>query len=117
MSNYKGVSDALAEGADPAMLCMTCPWDRLCITPPKMTRQEIEDAKGKSRRDDEIAMEKARIEGKAGGAFPVGTLLTGLLYAGKDTAADICPVLALRLRTDEGQQIVGLVRTHMKGDA
>ena len=28
----------------PSMLCATCPWDRSCISPPTMTRAEI-DAK------------------------------------------------------------------------
>lgn len=116
MTNHKTVSDALESGADPEMLCMTCPWDRFCITPPKMTRQQIEAEKVRSKTEDEAAMAKARTEGRDGG-FPMGTLLTSLLYAGKDTAADLCPVLAVRLRTDEGQQIVQMIRCHMKGES
>ena len=114
MSDYSKVSDALAEGADPEMLCMTCPWDRFCITPPKMTRSEIEQAKDKAKQDDEAAAAKAKSEGRGAGGLPVGVLISTLMFAGKDTAADMCPVLALRMRSEEGAELVATIRRQMR---
>jgi|BioPla2DNA2_1021312.scaffolds.fasta_scaffold255090_2 hypothetical protein len=34
------IREALKTGADPHMICATCPWDRTCIRPPAMTAGE-----------------------------------------------------------------------------
>jgi len=41
MSDYTKVSEALAEGVPPAAICSTCPWDRFCIEPPTMTKDDV----------------------------------------------------------------------------
>lgn len=113
MTDYKTVADALAGGTDPEMLCMTCPWDRFCITPPSMTKDEVDrqinDAKVKD--DEKVAASKA--EGNNPG-MPVGMLLMTLTLAGKDTSCQVCPVFALRLRTSFGGEIVRSIRNTMQ---
>lgn len=115
MTDYKQVSDALSAGADPEMICMTCPWDRFCITPPTMTKSEIDKQIEESKEKDRLDSEKRAAEGKES-SMPIGTLMTALMVSGKDTSAQICPVFALRLRSSDGQAIVADIRRHMKGD-
>ena len=109
MSDYKMVSDALTGGADPAMLCMTCPWDRLCIQPPNMTRMQVEEQMESAKRQDQAD----RDAGKSSG-LPVGTLLTALTVAGRDTQSQICPVVALRLGDTDGKKIADGLRLQMQ---
>lgn len=110
--NYQKVADALKDGADPAMLCMTCPWDRFCITPPSMSREEIDrQIEEAGRKDDE----KGAQDG--GKSMPVATLMTALMFAGRDTQAQLCPVLAMRLKLPEGRTVVDLVKKQMQDGA
>lgn len=102
--SYQQVSDALRNGADPAMLCMTCPWDRNCITPPAMTRAEVEERIAAAEQKDQ-----ARGEG-----LPVHTLMVAAMVGGADTKSSICPVLAMQLRTSEGRGIVDTLKAHMQ---
>ena len=105
MTNYHTVEEELKRGTSPDVLCATCPWDRLCITPPEMTKQQI---------DKHIteAGEKDKAEDK----MPVGALLTTLMFAGRDKTAHVCPVFALRLRGPDGRQVADQVRALMRGD-
>jgi hypothetical protein len=112
--NYKPVSDALAAGADPQMLCATCPWDRFCITPPSMTRDEIDAEQEKARRKDEDARAEKQAKGEDPG-MPMGMLMTAVMLGGKDTAATVCPVVAMRMRTSQGRKIVDSLRAQMTG--
>lgn len=111
MSNYQQVQDALSQGVSPADLCRTCPWDRLCISPPEMTRDQIEREQAKQCKESEAQMKE---DPKGGMGAVVGTLLTSILYAGKDTAAQVCPVLVVRMRSSEGRAIADSVRAQMK---
>lgn len=114
MSNdYQSVSRALADGADPAMLCMTCPWDRNCITPPSMTRAEIDAQMKEAQRKDEARQAELRAQGKDPG-MPTGMLLTALTIGARDTQASVCPVFAMRMKLPEGRQIGDLVKGHMQ---
>lgn len=113
MTDYRPVSDALASGADPSMLCATCPWDRTCISPPTMTRAEIDAQMAKSQAEDEAARMKAVKEGKPA-PMPVGSLLTAVTYGGRDTSAQVCPVFALRLRSSGGRQIADRLKDSMQ---
>ena len=110
MSDYKAVSDALASGADPAMLCATCPWDRNCVNPPMMTASDIDrqiaDAAAKDK-------EMAKADPSAG-EMPFGAILATVIYAGKDTALQACPVLGIRLRSADGRRIADMVRSAMQ---
>jgi hypothetical protein len=116
MSDYSKVSDALKNGADPDMLCMTCPWDRFCITPPTMTRDEIDQRMNAETEKDKKHAAEAEARGEKA-SMPVGSLLSVLVFAGKDTSAQVCPVLAMRLRTSDGRAVVDLIKTHMQGGA
>ena len=113
MTDYKRVSDALRDGAEPEMLCMTCPWDRFCITPPSMTSADVERATEEAKRRDDEKVERRRAEGKDPG-MPVDSMLTIITMAGKDTSCSVCPVFALRLRTEDGQAMASTIRTHMR---
>jgi hypothetical protein len=113
MSDYSAVEIALSQGADPAMLCATCPWDRTCLTPPSMTKSEIDQKIDEFSRKDDEEMAKARAEGGQQ-SMPVATLLGALMFGGKDTAAQICPVFALRLRSSGGRQIADGLKASMQ---
>jgi hypothetical protein len=86
------------------MLCATCPWDRNCFTPPTMTAADVEAQVKEALEMDRSQAETARLLGREA-QMPVGTLMTALIYAGKDTSAQVCPVLALRLRSSGGRKI------------
>lgn len=109
MSDYQAVTKALADGADPAMLCTTCPWDRNCVTPPSMTASEVEQQVREAAAKDEMTMRSD--SSKA----PMGSLLTALFLGGRDTAMQACPVLCLRLRSADGRKLADQVRSIMQG--
>ena len=104
MSTYQSVTDALAAGADPHMLCETCPWDRNCINPPTMTASEV-------RRKVEAKPENE--DGKTDNI--ISSLVNIMAFSGKDTSANICPVFAVRLRSSDGRALNDLVRATMLG--
>lgn len=109
MSNYNQVSDALKSGADPKMLCLTCQWDRNCINPPSMTRAEIDRQVNEANLQD-----KAAAAADPSKSMPVGTLIAALTLGGRDTSAQLCPVLALQLRLPEGKAVVETIKAHMQ---
>lgn len=111
--DYKAVQDALAAGADPAMLCGTCPWDRYCITPPTMTSSEIDARVKEATLQDEAKARQAQALGKDPG-MPVGVLMTALVYAGRDTSGQLCPVFSLRLRSSKGREIADTLKGAMR---
>jgi hypothetical protein len=114
MTDYGPVQKALSGGADPAMLCATCPWDRTCLTPPTMTKQEIDAHIEKASKEDEERAEQAKALGQDPG-LPTGMLMTTLVMAGRDSSATICPVFALRLRSSGGRQIADDLKASMQG--
>lgn len=109
MNDYESVSKALAGGAEPRLLCATCPWDRYCITPPTMTRADI-DARMKEAEQIDARPDK---DGKE--KMPIGSLLTAVMFAGRDTSAQVCPVFALRLKSSGGRAIADEVKARMQG--
>lgn len=109
MSDYQAVTKALASGADPAMLCATCPWDRNCVTPPTMTAGEVKQQIDEAAAQDEAAMRADPHKA------PMAALMTALVVGGRDTAMQACPVLAVRLRSAEGRKIAERVRSMMQG--
>lgn len=111
MSDYQPVAKALAEGAEPAMLCQTCPWDRHCVNPPTMTAGEVEQQIKQAAETDRLAA----LAGDPGSQrMPVNTLVALTAYAGQDTAMQACPVLALRLRSSDGRKLADQVRGLMQ---
>ena len=111
-SDYQAVQDALQGGADPAMLCETCPWDRLCVEPPTMTRADVERQFSDAKRQDEEARAEAGEAGKS--RMPMASLLAAVTFAGRDTAGRMCPVFALRLRSGSGRHLADSIRARMK---
>lgn len=110
MNDYRAVSDAMAAGASPSMLCATCPWDRYCITPPTMTKQDvdtrIEEAKAKDEAKDKASPNLS--------GMPINMLMNLVAFASKDIEAMVCPVFAMRLRSSEGRDIVDGLKDTMK---
>ncbi len=113
MSDYSAVQKALTSGADPAMLCATCPWDRTCLAPPTMTTGEIDAKVNEARAEDDKRRAEAQALGKPPD-MPVGSLMTALVFAGKDTSAQVCPVFTLRLRSSNGRQIADGLKASMQ---
>lgn len=105
--SYDAVEKELAAGTPPEMLCATCPWDRLCVKPPAMSRAEV---------DAQIEKAKARDaeNDPDGKAMPVGMLMTTLVFAGRSTTGEMCPVFARRLRSPEGRHLADTIRASMQ---
>jgi hypothetical protein len=113
VTDYGAVQNALAGGAQPAMLCATCPWDRTCITPPTMTRAEIDEQMAKAMKDDERKLAAAEARGQNPG-LPAAALLTAITIGSRDTMGQFCPVFALRLRSSGGREIVDTLKASMQ---
>lgn len=110
MTDYTPVQDALAAGTPPAMMCMTCPWDRNCVTPPTMTTADIDAKMTEAAHLDEVR--RASAEGRL--VPPTGILIAAAIFGGKDTSAQVCPVFALRLRSSGGRNIADGIRESMQ---
>ena len=74
------IREALKTGADPHMICATCPWDRTCIRPPAMTTGDVEEA-----------LDPDTIRGEAGEGESVllVAMIKSMTFAGRDTAAPV----------------------------
>jgi hypothetical protein len=114
MADYRAVQETLAGRGDPAMLCATCPWDRNCVNPPTMTRAEIDAKLADAGRLDDERSALSRLSGSAP-PMPVSSLITAATLGDRDTAAQVCPVLALRLRSGQGRDIAAALRAQMQG--
>lgn len=111
MSGYEQMKKAMQAGTPLELICTACPWDRLCITPPTMSAAEIEQQLRQAERQD---AERIQAPGAKAGRMPVNTLMTAMLFAGKDTSGQLCPVFAARLRSPEGRGIADAIRTAMQ---
>ena len=98
------IREALKTGADPHMICATCPWDRTCIKPPAMTTGDVEDALD----PDRIMSETGEGEG-----FLFAAIVKAMTFVGRDTSAPVCPVLVDRLRSSDGKRIADALRELM----
>lgn len=106
MSDYSSVENALKEGVSPELLCATCPWDRLCITPPTMTSRDVDRA---------IETTAEKVGGsKSPTAQLSATLLSALVYGGRDKTATLCPVFRLRFASPEGRRVVDVLKPLMR---
>jgi len=108
MTNVEAIKDALKAGTEPRMICMTCPWDRFCLTPPSMTSFDIENQINKMKEEDEKASEKD------GTNHFMGAMMGTILFTGKDTQATLCPIVVNRLQTSDGRKIVDSIRDMMQ---
>jgi hypothetical protein len=98
------IREALKTGADPHMICATCPWDRTCIKPPAMTTGDVEEA---------LDPDRIRSETGEGEGFLFAAMIKAMTFAGRDTAAPVCPVLVDRLRSSDGKRIADALRELM----
>jgi hypothetical protein len=113
VTDYKPVQDALAKGADPAMLCATCPWDRNCLTPPAMTSADVDARIAEMAEADKTEAARRAALGEER-PMPVGALMATLVYAGRDTTGTLCPVFSLRLRSSGGRAVADLLKDTMQ---
>lgn len=113
MNDYRTVQLALEGGAQPAMLCVTCPWDRTCISPPAMTSAEVQSKMDQALNEDRQRAAQARAAGESPG-IPAGSLLTALIHSGRDVMGEFCPVFALRLRSGDGRRIADSLKASMQ---
>jgi len=104
MINTEAIKKSLAEGADPSFICMTCPWDRLCLTPPTMTAGDIEDQINKMTK-------KTEEKGQDG---LMTSVMATLMFSGKDTTSTLCPVFVNRLHSSDGRKIADALRDMMQ---
>jgi hypothetical protein len=114
LTNYEPVAKALAEGTDPAMLCVTCPWDRNCVNPPSISTAEVRKVIDEAGAEDKLKALAAQSLGQPA-PMPTATLMMVAAYAGRDTALQACPVLALRLRSADGRKVAEGVKALMQG--
>ena len=98
------IREALKTGADPHMICATCPWDRTCIKPPAMTTGDVEEA---------LNPDTIRGETGEGEGFLFAAMVKAMTFVGRDTAAPVCPVLVDRLRSSDGKRIADSLRELM----
>jgi len=110
MTDYRQVSEALAAGTAPALICATCPWDRHCLNPPAMSRAQVQAELDAAVAAGNGIQEDSR---KAEGALATALVRT-LFYAGKDTEVQACPVLCARLKSSQGRELADQVRAAMQ---
>lgn len=108
MSTYNAVTDAMKAGTPHELICLACPWDRLCITPPELTAADIEKRMAEAKRQDDA--QQASRPGQA----PMASLMTLMMLGGRDTAGQMCPVFAARLRGPEGREVADAIRRNMR---
>ena len=96
--------------------CTTCTWNKQCIEPPTMTREEIEakiDGEKLLPEPDSLASAEEREEWeKNSNKSLIGGLMSVMMFSGRDTECRVCPVLAEKLR--EGPAIPAIIKEYMK---
>ena len=97
----------LTKGTAPELICATCPWDRLCIVPPTLSRADLD-----RKVDEAMANDLARDPKREG--LPVEALLTAMTFSGHAGASQLCPVFALRLTGPGGRIIADSNRALMQ---
>lgn len=67
--------------------CSTCPWNKNCIEPPSMTKEDVEKTV------EEMEEKGGSKEGKL-----MSGLMSALVFVGKDKECHACPVFIEKLR-------------------
>jgi len=70
--------------------CKTCQWNKLCIEPPTMTKEEVEE---KTKPPELTKDDKG--EGKL-----MGSMMSALFFAGRDKECTACSVFIDKLRSE-----------------
>lgn len=114
MSNdYSKVQDELDRGTAPEVLCRQCPWDRYCVVPPTMTRDEVNTEMAEAKRKDRLRADQQEAAGKPVG-IPVETVVAALSLSRLASTLPCCPVFILRLRSNRGKKIAELAKEQMQ---
>lgn len=85
--------------------CSTCPWNKLCIQPPSMTRAEIDNKVNSS-----LGKMNSDKEDKEGGA--IGAMMTAVMLGGRDRECFACEVFVDKLR--ESPELSNKIKELMK---
>lgn len=105
--SHEQAKKQLEAGTPAELICATCPWDRLCVEPPQVSNQEIQ-------RHLDAAMAKDKEQDPQQRGMPVGSIMTALVFAGRDTSGRLCPVFASRLRGPDGRAVADGIRQQMR---
>lgn len=108
--SYKAVRDAMAAGTPLDLICVACPWDRLCVRPPEMTQDDV-------RRHTADMEREAAAAGATGPGLITAKLAAIAIYGGRDTMGSMCPAFAARMQTGEGRRVADAIRAVMRGPA
>ncbi len=92
------------QGIEQQVECATCTWNKLCVEPPTMTKEEV-DAKCRPPDLSEVEREKAE-------STVMGGLMNALFFSGKDRECPACPVFIERLR--ESPDLTTHIKDFMK---
>ncbi len=87
--------------------CMTCQWNKMCVDPPSMTEAEVKEKVEKDRPTSDMGNDKKKREGSM-----IGSLMTAMMFAGKDKECRACSVFIARLR--EGPELTTKIKQIMK---
>lgn len=122
INDYSKTKQAIATGADPVWLCGVCPWTQSCLDVPRVDDGDVLEFANRAvdqfrKAHDEgqsIAVQMAEM---AGGVEHVTEHLREMAQmAGRNATNEttICPVLAARLKTDEGRRIIDDIKKVMQ---
>ena len=102
---HEAAKKEIAAGTPLEVICATCPWDRLCVHPPTMTTQQV---------DQRIEQTASVVDGRSDRERAAALIVAASVFGGKDMVGAVCPVLALRLRDDRqvSDGIRGMMRAY-----
>ncbi len=107
MAGYEDVKSAMKAGTPLEVICGTCRWDRLCVSPPELTEKQV---------DERIEQMTAVAMREGGPHAAQNARLLGIATLGdRSQVGAMCPVLAARLQSPQGRQIADQFRTVMRG--
>ncbi len=86
--------------------CQTCQWNKACIDPPSMTKEEVEAKMAESKPSQDADKE-------SGEKSIMGSLMSAMFFGSKDRECHVCPVFAERLRS--GPELSNQIKEIMKG--
>lgn len=88
----------LLNAANEVLECKDCSWNKFCIEPPTMSKEEVDRT-----------IKNAENEGKED---PMSSIMAMLFFGGKERQCNVCPVFANRLKTSE--KLVRAIKDIMK---
>ena len=83
--------------------CKDCQWDKVCLSPPSLTKEEV---------DKRIEESTERGESKGKDTNMLGGLMAVMMLGGRDTDCKVCPIFANKLRS--GPEMSAKIKEWMK---